>query len=128
MGLERKQFYDESQIAIMPMGFCYPGRGKSGDLPPPRRCAPTWHKRLLAALPNVKLTLLIGQYAQSYYIQDDLSLTQRVQRWQQYLPNYLVLPHPSPRNNLWLKKHPWFEARLIPELKNRVSAILGHAD
>ncbi|MDF2180333.1 uracil-DNA glycosylase family protein [Aliiglaciecola sp. CAU 1673] len=124
LGVDRETFYDHTRIAIMPMGFCYPGKGKSGDLPPRKECAPTWHQRLLASMPNIKLTLLIGQYAQAYYLQDRRSLTQRVQHWQDYLPEYLVLPHPSPRNNLWLRKHPWFEEEVIPALKSKVLEIL----
>lgn len=121
--LSSDKFYDQSLVAIMPMGFCYPGKGKSGDLPPRKECAPTWHEAILNTLPARKLTLLIGQYAQQYYLQDKVTLTTRLQNYQQYLPEYFVLPHPSPRNNIWLKRHPWFEETLLPDLRQRVSAL-----
>lgn len=111
MNVDKEIFYDKSKIAIMPMGFCYPGTGKSGDLPPRKECAELWHQALLGFLPNIQLTLLIGQYAQNHYLKSKglekkaLSLTQRVQQWQNYMPHYLPLPHPSPRNQLWLKKN-----------------------
>ncbi|GAB3037412.1 uracil-DNA glycosylase family protein [Bowmanella dokdonensis] len=119
LGLSRERFYDEQQIAIMPMGFCYPGRGKSGDLPPRKECAPIWHQRFIQTLPNLQLTLLIGQYSQAYYLGDKRSLTERVRHFRDYLPAYFALPHPSPRNNLWLRRHPWFETEVLPELKQR---------
>lgn len=120
-----EQFYDTKQIAIMPMGFCYPGRGKSGDRPPTPLCAPTWHKKLLQHMPEIKLTLLIGQYSQQYYLQDKLTLTQRVQNWRSYLPQFIALPHPSPRNNIWLKKNPWFEQELLPQMRQQIDQILS---
>tara|TARA_R110002110_G_scaffold330339_1_gene541596 strand:- start:13651 stop:14256 length:606 start_codon:yes stop_codon:yes gene_type:complete len=120
-------FYDESQIAIMPMGFCYPGRGKSGDLPPPVACAPLWHKRLLEELPDAELLLLVGSYAQQYYLPDASreTLTQRVRSWRDFGPRFFPLPHPSPRNNLWLRRNPWFEKSVIPALRERVAGVLG---
>ena len=125
LNVSREQFYNSANIAIMPMGFCYPGTGNSGDLPPRKECAQLWHGPLLAQLPNIQLTLLIGQYAQQYYLQDrKLSLTARVQQWQQYLPHYLPLPHPSPRNQLWLKKNPWFEQQVLPHLQVLVADLL----
>lgn len=129
--LEREQFYDESRIAIVPMGFCYPGRGKSGDLPPPPDCAPLWHEQLLQHMPQLQLILLVGSYAQQYYqgrtpataIQRE-TLTARVQRWREYGPRYFPLPHPSPRNTLWLRRNPWFEAQVVPALRTRVGRVL----
>ncbi|WP_188699226.1 uracil-DNA glycosylase family protein [Bowmanella pacifica] len=121
--LPSDKFYDQSLVAIMPMGFCYPGKGKSGDLPPRKECAPTWHNAILNTLPARRLTLLIGQYAQQYYLQDKVTLTTRLQNYRQYLPEYFVLPHPSPRNNIWLKRHPWFEETLLPDLRQRVSSL-----
>lgn len=120
------QFYDESEVAIIPMGFCYPGKGKSGDLPPRPECAPRWHPDLLAQLPNLELILLIGQYAQNRYLPADFlrrykTLTERVQHWAEVPAPWFVLPHPSPRNQLWLKKNHWFEEEVIPALRQRLS-------
>lgn len=121
----RDQFYDQNQIAIMPMGFCFPGTGKSGDLPPRPECAPKWHPALLEALPNIQLTLLIGQYAQAAYLPNKpKTLTETVQRWRDWAPSYFALPHPSPRNQLWLKKNPWFTEQVLPELHLRVLQLL----
>ena len=130
MKVDDKIFYDPSKIAIIPMGFCYPGKGKSGDLPPREECAPLWHKKLLAHLPNIKITLLIGQYAQKYYLSDfeDIkrtSVTDTVSNWKKYTPKYFPLPHPSPRNTLWLKKNSWFEQKTIPQLRKRVRSALN---
>ncbi|WP_088330168.1 uracil-DNA glycosylase family protein [Lacimicrobium sp. SS2-24] len=125
LGVDDSTFYDEKTFAIMPMGFCYPGKGKSGDLPPRTECAPLWHPALLDSMPNIQLTLLIGQFAQNYYLKDKQPLTQRVKSFETYLPDYFVLPHPSPRNNLWLARHPWFESHVIPHLKNRISRLLA---
>lgn len=126
--IDRELFYDESKIAIIPMGFCYPGKGKSGDLPPRSECAPLWHEPLLQHIPGLKLTLLVGQYAQNYYLQDDYkTLAERVKNWRDFAPDYLPLPHPSPRNQLWLRRNPWFEAEVIPELRRRVSQHLRNA-
>ena len=130
MKVDDKIFYDPTKIAIIPMGFCYPGKGKSGDLPPREECAPLWHKKLLAHLPNIKITLLIGQYAQKYYLSDfeDIkrtSVTDTVSNWKKYTPKYFPLPHPSPRNTLWLKKNSWFEQKTIPQLRKRVRSALN---
>jgi uracil-DNA glycosylase len=125
LGISEKTFYDQSKIAIAPMGFCYPGKGKSGDLPPRPECAPMWHPTLLKAMPEVQLTLLIGQYAQNYYLEDKQKLTERVKSFHRYLPEYFVLPHPSPRNNLWLARNPWFEAQVIAELRTRIRDLLA---
>lgn len=123
--LDKDVFYDEQQVAIMPMGFCYPGKGKSGDLPPRPECAPAWHRQVLERLPNIQLTLLIGNYAQQYYLAGEYkTLTQRVQNWREFAPSAFPLVHPSPRNQLWLRKNPWFEADVIPELQKRVAQLL----
>ncbi|WP_165735945.1 uracil-DNA glycosylase family protein [Pseudoalteromonas sp. C8] len=127
LGLTRDEFYDANNIAILPMGFCYPGRGKSGDLPPRKECAPAWREQLLAALPNIELTIVLGKYAQAYHLPETkkMPLTELVKSWHEYWPNYLVLPHPSPRNNIWLKKNPWFEQDVLPELGKRIATILN---
>ncbi len=127
MGIDRESFYDTTKIAIVPMGFCYPGRGKGGDLPPRKECAPLWHSRLLDQLPSLHLTILIGQYAQQYYLQEKRkkTLTETVQSYTEYLPKYFPLVHPSPRNQIWMKKNPWFEIEIIPELKQHVSEALS---
>lgn len=126
MGINRETFYDAKKIAILPMGFCYPGTGKSGDLPPRPECAKKWRKSLLAMLPDIKLTLIIGQYAQDWHLgsKQKPTLTETVRAWKEYWPEILVLPHPSPRNNIWLKKNSWFEKELIPPLKNRILELL----
>ncbi len=125
IGVDKQQFYDERLFAILPMGFCYPGKGKSGDMPPRPECAPLWHEKLLSRLPNIELTLLIGQYAQNYYLEDNFkNLTDRVRNWRVAKPNYLPLPHPSPRNQIWMKKNPWFEDEVVPQLLFRISRIL----
>jgi len=126
MGLNKEQFYNPSKIAIMPMGFCYPGRGKSGDLPPRHECAPKWHTPVLSHLPKVALTLLIGQYAQSYYLNDKFkTLTERVKNWGLFLSKgFLPLVHPSPRNQRWLKNNPWFEKEVVPFLQKAIKEHL----
>lgn len=126
MGVDKSIFHDSSKIALVPMGFCYPGKGKSGDLPPRPECAPLWHKLLLDSMPHIKLTLLFGQYAQHYYLKDQAkkTLTETVQNFEEYAPDYLPMPHPSPRNNIWLKKNPWFQQKLLPELKSRIKELI----
>lgn len=125
MSIEDEVFYDETRIAIIPMGFCYPGKGSSGDLPPRKECAELWHQKLLNLLPNVQLTLLIGQYAHKYYLTDfEPTLAETVKAWQRYGPQYFPLPHPSPRNIGWLKKNSWFEAKTIPQLRKKVCSAL----
>jgi len=122
--LNSAEFYDASKVAIVPMGLCYPGRGKSGDLPPDPSCAPKWHKSLFEQLPAVALTLLVGTFAQQYYLgAGGRNLTERVRNWRDYGPHYLPLPHPSPRNNLWLRRNSWFESEVLPALRARVSAL-----
>ncbi len=127
LAVDRDVFYDERRIAIVPMGFCYPGTEKGADLPPRPECAPLWHERLLAQLPAIELTLLIGGYAQARYLgrRRGKSLTETVRSWRDHLSDgYLALPHPSWRNTAWLKKNPWFEAELLPDLRARVRDLL----
>ena len=125
MGIDARVFYDPRRVAILPMGFCYPGTGASGDLPPRPECAATWRRRLLAALGNVQLTLLIGQYAMAWHLEAACkpSLTETVQAWREYWPDTIPLPHPSPRNNPWLRRNPWFERQVVPALRRRVRAL-----
>ena len=125
MGIERELFYDPERVAILPMGFCFPGTGRSGDLPPRPECAEAWRARLLAQLPRLALTLVIGQYAQQWHLQPGRrSLTEIVSAWKSYGRERLPLPHPSPRNNRWLVRNPWFEDEVVPELRRRVRAAL----
>ena len=126
MGIDKPQFYNERVVAIVPMGFCYPGTGKSGDLPPRPECRQLWHDQLLAQLTEVRLTLVIGAYAHDYCLGTTRkrTLTQTVQAWKQYTPKHLPLPHPSPRNNRWLAKNPWFEVEVLPWLKQRIKRLL----
>ncbi len=125
LGVAKDQFYNAELFAIIPMGFCYPGKGKSGDLPPRPECAPLWHEKLLRFMPDIKLTLLIGSYAQSYYLSEkkEKTLTATVKKYKSYLPEYLPLPHPSPRNNIWLKKNPWFSKEVLPFLQKKVAEL-----
>jgi uracil-DNA glycosylase len=127
LGVDRDTFYDERQIAIVPMGFCYPGKGSSGDLPPRPECSATWHPRLVPMLEKVELVLTIGQYAQAYHLgeQRKASLTDTVRAWRSYAPRIIPLPHPSPRNTAWLQRNPWFARELLPVLRKRVRDLLG---
>lgn len=118
------QFYDSDLFALVPMGFCYPGKGLAGDLPPRPECAPLWHNPLFSKMKTVKLTLLIGSYSQRYYLRESQPLTETVKAFRQYLPHYLPLVHPSPRNRIWIRKNPWFEQEVIPSLRKAVAAIL----
>jgi len=129
LALDRESFYDTSRIAILPAGLCYPGTGNGGDLPPRPECAPLWHPRFRAALPHIRLTLLVGQYAQAHYLGDRRkpTLAQTVRAWRDYAPDFLPLPHPSPRNKRWLKTNSWFEREVIPELRWRVGKVLRSA-
>lgn len=128
LGVPREVFYDPRQVAILPMGFCFPGTGKSGDLPPRPECAPAWRPALLAELQDLRLTLVIGKYAQAYHLaQGGAALTALVQNWRAHWPLTIPLPHPSPRNNLWLKRNPWFDAELLPALRGRVREVLEGA-
>jgi uracil-DNA glycosylase len=126
MGITREIFYDKNLIACLPMGFCYPGKGKGGDLPPRMACAPLWRPRLLPLLTQMKLTLVIGQYAHAYHFPgDERSLTARVQAWQN--EDVVPLPHPSPRNGIWLKSNPWFESDVLPRLRQKLGEGLDVA-
>jgi uracil-DNA glycosylase len=126
MGIDTSVFYDESKIAILPMGFCYPGTGKSGDLPPRKECADLWRDELLGFMPDIRLTLVIGMYAIKWHLPETKkdTLTNTVLSWRTHWPSKLPLPHPSPRNNMWLKKNSWFEADVIPSLQDRVKALV----
>lgn len=126
LGIDKPAFYNDEKIALMPMGFCFPGTGKSGDLPPRKECAPLWHNTLLDSMPNAKLILLIGQYAQNYYLKESAqaTLTDTVKAYKTYLPIYFPLPHPSPRNNIWLAKNPWFGEEILPKLKLMIQKVL----
>src|SRR3954468_24448114 len=123
--MDRGAVYHASRLAIVPMGLCYPGTVEGGDLPPPPRCAPLWQPRFRAALPNLRLTLLVGSYAQAFYLQDEKpSLTETVRAFREYLPEFFPLPHPSWRNKAWIKRNPWFADDVIPALRRRVKAAL----
>ncbi|NUT16854.1 MAG: uracil-DNA glycosylase family protein [Cupriavidus sp.] len=128
LGVDDATFCDASQFAIIPMGLCYPGRGKGGDNPPRPECAPLWMDRLLAQLPSIALTLLVGQYAQRHFLgaRRKPTLTETVRAWQDYAPGFIPLPHPSPRNQPWFKQHPWFESEVLPMLRERVRLLLRH--
>lgn len=126
LGIDKQLFYNEKIFALIPMGFCFPGAMKSGDLPPRPECAPHWHQQVLHSMSEVKLTLLIGQYAQNYYLKNSSkkTLTETVKNYGEYLPDFLPLPHPSPRNNIWQKKNKWFKESLIQVLQDKVESIL----
>lgn len=125
LGLTDEQFYDPSLVALLPMGFCYPGSASSGDLPPRPECAPLWHDRVLAELPEDRLEVIIGTWAQRRYIADRKpTLTETVANWQHYLPTQIVTPHPSPRNRHWMTKNPWFEDTTLPAVRRRVADVL----
>jgi uracil-DNA glycosylase len=128
LALDRERFYDEALVAILPMGFCYPGRDmRGGDLPPRPECAPRWHPRLRALLPNVALTLLVGSHAIRHYLPAAgvVSMTETVRRWRAFLPAIMPLPHPSWRTTRWQRDHPWFENEVLPELRSRVAQTLS---
>ncbi|MGV7227277.1 MAG: uracil-DNA glycosylase family protein [Nitrospirales bacterium] len=126
LGVDCATFYDPKKIAILPMGFCYPGTGKSGDLPPRPECAPAWRAELLAQLSHIELTLVIGQYAHEYHLQNSShrTVTDAVKAWKDFWPERLPLPHPSPRNNIWLKRNPWFTQEVLPALRRKVKMTL----
>lgn len=126
LGLDHDTFYDERRIAILPMAFCYPGRGKNGDLPPRPECRATWHPKLLPAMPQVEVFVLAGQYAMNYHLgaRAKANLTETVRAWRDYQPKYFPIPHPSWHNTRWLKLNPWFEAELVPVLRRSVRARL----
>lgn len=127
MGLDKATFYDTSCVAIVPMGFCYPGKGKSGDLPPRPECAPAWHEPIIGRLPDISLTLLLSRWALQYYLGTRMgrNVTETVRAWRDFAPSCFPLPHPSPRNNLWLRRNPWFEQDVVPAMKQAVKDALG---
>lgn len=127
LGVDPATFYDPQKIAILPMAFCYPGRGKSGDLPPPAECAPLWRAKLLSLMPKICLTLVIGRYAQLHHLGSEgkATLTETVRAYRDYLPNVFPLPHPSPRNGPWLKRHGWFDEDVLPTLRATVAKTLA---
>ncbi len=126
LGVDPKTFYDDKIFALMPMGFCYPGKGTSGDMPPRPECAPLWHHKILSETKSVKLTLLIGQYSQKYYLGKNFnpSITENVKNYKKFIPTYLPLVHPSPRNRIWQIKNPWFEKKIVPILREKIREIL----
>ncbi|WP_165210328.1 uracil-DNA glycosylase family protein [Streptococcus tangpeifui] len=126
LGIDRDTFYNSDKIAVIPMDFYYPGKGKSGDLPPRKGFAQKWHPLILRELPDISLTLLIGNYAQHYYLQQkpSVKLTDNVKAYKDFLPDFFPLVHPSPRNNIWQKKNPWFKEEVLPDLKKLVKDIL----
>ncbi|MFS9157747.1 uracil-DNA glycosylase family protein [Streptococcus gordonii] len=126
LGVDEDTFYNSGLFAVIPMDFYFPGHGKSGDLPPRKGFAEKWHQPILELLPDIKLTILIGQYAQKYYLHQtgNIKLTETVQRYKDYLPDFFPLVHPSPRNQIWMAKNPWFEAEVVPELQALVQKII----
>lgn len=125
LGVDDDTFYNHDNFAILPMGFCYPGKAKTGDLPPRKECAPLWHEEVLQYLKNVKLKILIGAYASNYYLGKNNNLTAKVHEYEQYLPEYWPLPHPSPVNRFWRMKNPEFETAIVPALQKKISSIIG---
>ncbi len=125
LGVDESTFYNTDNFAILPMGFCYPGKAKTGDLPPRKECAPQWHDTVFKRLSKTQLILLIGSYASSYYLPGDTrNLTEKVRQYKDYLPQYWILPHPSPVNRFWRTKNPWFEGEVVDSLKKRIREIL----
>lgn len=126
MGITREDFYDPTKLALVPMGFCYPGTGDSGDLPPRKECSELWHEHLLAHLDEVKLTLVVGRHAQRYRLgrRTKPTLTETVKAWKEFTPSTIPLPHPSPRNNRWLARNPWFVSDVLPYLKLRIARLM----
>lgn len=128
LGVSKEDFYDDRKFAILPMGFCFPGSGSSGDLPPRSECAPAWRRELLGQMSKLRVTLVIGQYAQDYHVPGaGSSVTEVVRSWRNHWPGVVPLPHPSPRNNPWLIKNPWFEVDLLPALRTRIAQVLRDA-
>jgi uracil-DNA glycosylase len=126
-GLTKAQIYDPARVALVPMGFCYPGKASGGDKPPRPECAPQWHGRIIDLLPEDRLTLLIGSYAQAHYLSEarKLSMTERVRNFREFLPHFFPLPHPAWRSTIWMRKNPWFEAEVIPQLRKHVVQLIG---
>ncbi len=126
IGIPKEIFYDESIVAIMPMGFCYPGKGKTGDLPPRKECFPLWHEKLLENMPKIECILLVGSYAVNSYLKNSRkkSLTETIQAWEEYLPRFIPFPHPSPLNNIWLHKNRWFEEKTLPKIRKIIRIVL----
>jgi uracil-DNA glycosylase len=126
LGIGRDAFYDRSKVALVPQGFCYPGKGKGGDLPPRPECAPTWAAKVRRHMPRIALTLLVGQHAQKHYLGDrrKRTLAATSEAYEDYLPEFWPIPHPSPRNLLWLRRNPWFEREIVPVLRKKVRALL----
>jgi uracil-DNA glycosylase len=126
LGVDREAFYDPDRFAIVPMGFCYPGTGKGGDLPPRTECEEHWRREVLDTLASIELTLVIGKYAMDWHLADtqEKTLTATVRKWQSFWPDVLPLPHPSPRNGLWLKRNPWFDEEILPELRAKVASLI----
>ncbi|MFN0032702.1 MAG: uracil-DNA glycosylase family protein [Flavobacteriales bacterium] len=126
LGVTEEEFYNPKNFALMPMGFCYPGKGRSGDLPPRPECAAAWHVKLLSGMKHVGLTLLIGQYSQEHYLGETKkqTLTETVKAFKEYLPRFLPLVHPSPRNRIWMKKNPWFEKEIVPYLQKTIRDLM----
>jgi len=126
LDVNKEQFYDNTLFALMPMGFCYPGKGTSGDMAPRSECAPLWHNSVLSEMKEIKLILLIGQYSQKYYLGKDFNtnITENIRSFKKFMPNYLPLVHPSPRNRIWQKKNPWFESTVVPFLQRSVRQII----
>ena len=126
MGIPPATFYDPSKIAIVPMGFCYPGSGKTGDRPPRPECAAAWRVELLGKLPDLQFTLVIGQYVAAYHLRSShmSTLTETIKAWRNYWPTIVPLPHPSPRNQIWLRKNPWFSRDILPALRKRIQEVL----
>ena len=128
LGVDEEAFYRSGRFVILPMGFCYPGKAGGGDAPPRPECAPTWHARVWSVLPGIELAVLIGGFAQAHYLagRRERTLTATVRRWRDYLPDgYLPVPHPSPLNNLWLRRNPWYEEEVVPALRARVAELLA---
>ncbi len=127
LGVTAEQFYNLDNFAVLPMGFCFPGKAKTGDLPPRKECAPLWHNLVWEQLKNVQLILLIGKYAQGEYLKETAkrNLTENVRSFQEFLPKYFLLPHPSPVNRFWIRKNPWFEDEVVEELRKLIGEILS---
>ncbi len=125
LGVNEDTFYNTDNFAILPMGFCYPGKGKTGDLPPRKECAPLWHNEVWDQMENIKLKIVIGSYAGDYYLGKDQKLTGKVENYKDFLPEFWALPHPSPVNRFWRMKNPWFEEDVVPKLQDKIAQILS---